>query len=248
MLERACDDLLRVERVDPIDALQPHVLLARGELDLLPQDLRVEEILDPDPDAGCLVGIRRPDPTTRRADLQLAQAPLAGAVQRNMPRHDQMRVARDEDEAVRPVPAGLELVELPDQHLRVDDAARADRAGDAGDDPRRDRPDLVRLAVDDDGVPRVRATLVAADEVGLLGEQVDDLALPLVAPLRADDHGRGHVRHSRTRRGERRPRGEVSSLVPCSSVALGSQRISSRSVSGRGRSRSSTAGCQRSEG
>ncbi len=103
-------------------------------------------------------------------------------------------------------PRRLELVELVDQHLRVDDAAGADRARDAADDPGRDRPDLVRLAVDDDRVPGIRATLIAADEVGLLGEQVDDLALPLVAPLRADDHGRGHVPHSRMRCGARRRR------------------------------------------
>ena len=61
--------------------------------------------------------------------------------------------------------------------------------------------DLVRLAVDDDRVPCVRPTLVAADEVGVLGEQVDDLALALVAPLRADDHGGRHVSHSCTSRG-----------------------------------------------
>ena len=80
----------------------------------------------------------------------------------------------------------------------------------AGDDPRRDLPDLVRLAVDDDRVPGVRAALVAADEVGVLGEQVDDLALPLVAPLRADDHGRGHVPHSRMRCGAHRRRAAAS--------------------------------------
>ena len=72
--------------------------------------------------------------------------------------------------------------------------------------------DLVRLAVDDDRVPGVRAALVAADEVGVLGEQVDDLALALVAPLRADDHGRGHVPQCRTR--ARRAGGEVAPTPP----------------------------------
>ena len=90
------------------------------------------------------------------------------------------------------VAAALEVVELVDHDLRVDDAAGADRGRLAGDDPRRDLADLVRLAVDDDRVPRVRPALVAADEVGVLGEQVDDLALPLVAPLRTDDHGGRH--------------------------------------------------------
>ena len=196
--ERPRHDLLHVERVDAVHALEPDVLLARGELDLLAQDLRVEQVLHPDPDPRRLVRVGRPDASPRRPDLETAEPALTRPVERDVPRHDQVRVARDEDEPVGPAAASLELVELRDEHVRVDDAARADRARDAADDPGRDRADLEGLAVDDDRVARVRATLVAADEVGLLGEQVDDLALPLVAPLRADDHGRGHVAHSRT--------------------------------------------------
>ena len=81
----------------------------------------------------------------------------------------------------------------------IDDAARSDRAPLPGDDPGRDLPDLVGLVVDDDGVAGVRPALVAADQIGLLREQVDDLALPLVAPLRADDDGRGHAGQSTAR-------------------------------------------------
>ena len=55
-------------------------------------------------------------------------------------------------------------------------------------------PELVGLAVGDDRVPRIRAAVVAADEIRVLGEQIDDLALALVAPLGADDDGRGHGR------------------------------------------------------
>ena len=90
--------------------------------------------------------------------------------------------------------AALEVVELADQHLGVDHAARADRARLPLDDPGGDGPDLVRLVLDDDRVARVGTTLITADEVGFRGEEVDDLALALVAPLRADDHGRRHGR------------------------------------------------------
>ena len=54
--------------------------------------------------------------------------------------------------------------------------------------------DLVRLVADDDRVPRVRAALVTADDIRVLREQVDDLALAFVSPLRADDDGRKHAR------------------------------------------------------
>ena len=45
-----------------------------------------------------------------------------------------------------------------------------------------------------DRVPGVRAALVAHDPVGALGEHVDELALPFVAPLRADDDERASLR------------------------------------------------------
>src|SRR5438067_1606364 len=75
---------------------------------------------------------------------------------------------------------------------RRDEAAGAQDRGLARQDSRRDLADLVRLAARDDRVTGVRAALIAAHDVRLLGEQVDDLALPFVAPLRTDDYGRGH--------------------------------------------------------
>ena len=192
-------DLLEVERLDLVHALEPDVLLRDRELDLLAQDLRVEQVLHADPDPRRLVGVRRADAAAGGADLEVAELPLARAVEGDVPRHDQVRVAGEEHEAGGDVAASLEVVELVDHHARVDDAAGADRATPCpATMPDGICADLVRLAVDDDCVPCVRPTLVAADEVGVLGEQVDDLALALVAPLRANDHGGRHVRHSCT--------------------------------------------------
>src|SRR4029453_4646035 len=89
-------------------------------------------------------------------------------------------------------PGRLELVQLPDEHLGVDHAPRAENALLAVQDPRRHVVELVLLAARDDRVPRVRPALVAADEVRVLGQQVDDLAFALVTPLRAYDDGGGH--------------------------------------------------------
>ena len=50
-----------------------------------------------------------------------------------------------------------------------------------------------RLAVDDQAVAGVVAALVAHDVVAFFGQQVGELALAFVAPLRADDHCCGHV-------------------------------------------------------
>ena len=155
----------------------------------------VEDVLHADAEPHRLVGVAGADAPLRRADCELAETPLARLVDREVPRHDQVGVARDADLVGRAT-ALREIVELGDQHLRVDDAAVADHARLAADDPARECADLVRLVADDDRVAGVRAALVAADDVGVLGEQVDDLALPLVTPLRADDDGRRHGRRS----------------------------------------------------
>src|SRR5579859_7748100 len=66
--------------------------------------------------------------------------------------------------------------------------------------------ELPLLAVAHDRVSGVVASLEAHDRVDLLGEQVGDLALALIAPLGADDHYSGHraqSRRVRVRPGER---------------------------------------------
>ena len=102
----------RVERLELVHALQPDVLLGHGELDLLAQDLRVEQVLHANPDSRRLVGVGRADPAPRRADLQGAESPLARAVECDVPGHDQVRVAGDEDKPRRRAAARLQLVEL----------------------------------------------------------------------------------------------------------------------------------------
>jgi hypothetical protein len=62
------------------------------------------------------------------------------------------------------------------------------------EDPARDEVELPRLALAHDRVAGVVAALEADDHVRALGEQVDDLALPLVAPLGANDDDSRHVR------------------------------------------------------
>ena len=92
------------------------------------------------------------------------------------------------------MPLARRLVELAGQDLRVDHHAVADRAQLAGvEDPGRDQVELPLLAVADDRVAGVVAALEADHEVRVLGEQVDDLALALVAPLGAHDHDAGHA-------------------------------------------------------
>src|SRR5262245_46157398 len=90
-------------------------------------------------------------------------------------------------------PALLEAVQLLDQHLRVDHTSVAQHANGARpQDAAWHQPQLVRLVAEHERVPGVVAALVAGDDVGALGQGVDDLALALIAPLGADDHAAGH--------------------------------------------------------
>ena len=178
--------------------------LHRGH-DLLLEDLLVEQVLHADAQARRLVGVRGADAAPRGADLQLAELRLARVVEQHVVRHDQVRVGAD-PQAGEVDALGAQAVELVGEDLRVDHDAVADRAELAGvEDPGRDQVELPLDVVADDRVPGVVAALEADHEVRVLGEQVGDLALALVAPLGADDHDAGHVVR-RSLRGEAPPR------------------------------------------
>ena len=108
-------------------------------------------------------------------------------------RHDHVRAPADAD-LCDVDPAAREHVQLRDQRRRVDDHAGADDRGDMRiEHPGRDEMELEDLVTRDDRMARVVPALVADDHRHLLGEEVGGLALPLVAPLEADDHGGWHV-------------------------------------------------------
>src|SRR5262249_60395250 len=178
---------------EPVVDLGEHaVLLPQHELELLAEDLLVEEVLDAQPDAQRLVGVRRADAALGRPELVLAQVTLRHAVELLVVRHDQVRVAgRGQPAGVDAL--GLEHVELFDKDRRLDDDAVADDGRHVVvQDPAGDELQREDLAVDDDRVPGVVPALVADDQLALLGEVVGEAALAFVAPLGPDDHRAGH--------------------------------------------------------
>ena len=119
-----------------------------------------------------------------------------------MVRHDQVRVGGDA-QPTRVDAAVAEVLEFGRDHLRVDDHAVADQAQLPGiEDPGRDEVELVDVVPAHDRMAGVVAALKADHHVGRLGEQVRDLALPLVAPLGADYY---QARHVASESRERRP-------------------------------------------
>jgi probable phosphoglycerate mutase len=187
-------DVVGRQREPVVDLGQDQVLLFEDDLELLPEDLGVEQVLDPQADAGRLVGVGRADTPLGGAQAVLAQLALGEAVELGVVRHDQVGVAADLEPGAVDA-AGLEPVDLGHQHGGVDHHPVADHRSDprvknaAGHELQGEG-----FLADDDGVAGVVAALVADHDLHLLGEQIGQLALALVAPLGADDHGTGHAR------------------------------------------------------
>jgi len=82
-----------------------------------------------------------------------------------------------------------QLVDFGKQGIRIEHDSVADRASHAlVQDAARDLMQNERQVAEVDGVAGVRAALVADNPVRALGQDVDEFALPFVAPLGADDH------------------------------------------------------------
>src|SRR6478736_5776041 len=214
--QQLLDDLVDLGPAGVVDLGQQLVLQRQGRLDLLAQDALVVEVLDADADTVHLVGVGRADAATGRADAALAEEALGHLVDGAVVARDDVRVGADEQLA-RVDAAGLQAVELLEEHAEVDDDAVADdrhavRAEDAGG--QQVQRVLLALAVllDHDGVAGVVAAVVLDDVVDAAAEQVGRLALALIAPLRSDEHD---CRHRSAFRLWSKPTARLSVRDPC---------------------------------
>ena len=180
------------DRAAVVDLGEDLVLELQHALDLRLEDLLVEEVLHPDADPVHLVGVGGADAAAGGADPPRAEEPLGDLVEGAVVVGDHVG-AGAELEPARVDAARLEPVDLLEQHAEVDDDAVADHRRDARrQDAAGQQVQGVLLVADDDRVPGVVAAVELHDEVDTAAEQVGGLALALVAPLGADDHGGGH--------------------------------------------------------
>ena len=181
------DDDVGRERQPVVDLGQEEVLLLQDDLQLLPEDLRVEQILESEPDPSRLVSIGGPDAPLGRPQRMLAKMALGHLLQLKVIGHDQVRVARH-DEARDVDPQAGQRVHLFQQDAGIHDHAVGDDRGEVGiQDPGGDEVKLQEVPLGHHGVSGVVATLVPDHEPHLVGQVVGDLALALVPPLGPDD-------------------------------------------------------------
>ena len=172
-----------------VDELELGVHAGESGLQLVAEQRLVQHVLHAQANAGHLVLIARTDAALGGTDVLLAELLLKGAIQIDVVRHDDMRVATDL-EVLGGDAVGLEHVNLLKDNLGVDDAAVTDHRHVVGiHDAGRHLVQAVLLAVDDDGVTGVVAARVAHDSIEVAGDQVANLTLALIAPLGTDQNG-----------------------------------------------------------
>ncbi|MBF8280154.1 MAG: hypothetical protein HW385_1586 [candidate division NC10 bacterium] len=140
-----------------------------------------------------------------------------------MVRKDQVRVLADEEVFVDLDVQPDKLVDLLDQGKQIDDHAVAQDADlPLPEDPGRDQVEDNLFVSDDDRMAGVGAALVTGHGIEMLREEIDDLALPLIAPLRADDDYVGHRRSPRSTSVQNRSMGTRSSTPAARSLRISS--------------------------
>ena len=172
-----------------IEQLELGVHAGKSGLQLVAEQLLVQHVLHTQANTGHLVLIARTDAALGGTDALLAELLLKGAIQIDVVRHDDMRVAADL-EVLGGDAVGLEHVDLLKDNLGVDDAAVTDHRHVVGiHDAGGHLVQAVLLAVDDDGVAGVVAARVAHDGIEVAGDQVANLTFALIAPLGTDQNG-----------------------------------------------------------
>ena len=177
-----------------IEAAAQRVVVRQQAVDLVRQRVEVGQIHQADGAAADLVLIGGADAAAGGADRGAGVGGFAQRVELAMQRQDQRdvlgdaQIVRADGDALAP-----QLRDLVEKGLRIEHHAVADhrelgRPQHAG----RQQRQLVGLAIDDERMAGIVAALEAHDDIGLLRQPVDDLALPLVTPLGADDDNIGH--------------------------------------------------------
>ena len=192
LIEVLLGDRRRLDGGTVVDLGEDEVLLVQHHVEFLAKDLGVQEVLHAKSDARGLVGVGGADAALGRAQRVLAEEALGEAVQFLVVGHYQVRVARDDE------PRDVDVlraqgVQFGEQHGGVDHDAVADDRRDRGVQHARGY-ELQRegLAVDDDPVTGVVATLVAHRHIHVTRHEVGQLPFTFVTPLGSDDHRCGH--------------------------------------------------------
>ncbi|MNV51040.1 hypothetical protein D3C71_1430770 [compost metagenome] len=164
------------------------MVIQRGA-QLFSQQFRVMQVGHADTATCHLVFIRRANAATGGADGLAAGSLLTGLIQRDVVRHDQRRCRGDLQARTHFNAGRFQLFDFLAQggrgnHHAIADQAQRVIAQNAG----RNQVQDGLLAVDDQRMARIVATLETDHCTDFFGQQIDDLALAFIAPLGAENN------------------------------------------------------------
>ena len=152
----------------------------------------VTRIASADTDPAHLVGVSGTDATQRRTELVVTTHCLGDRIVALVPREDEVRSTRHLEVRTR-VATRFEHVDFVEQRRQVNNDSVGDHRNDVRvQNSRRHELQRILLAIDDHGMARVVAALIAHDVGVLFRQQVDDLGFAFVAPLGSDNDSDWH--------------------------------------------------------
>ncbi|CDB87439.1 putative uncharacterized protein [Firmicutes bacterium CAG:170] len=192
------EHILELVGFGAVDVLDGQILPLQNGCQALFQILRIQQLAHHNGLFLILVGIDRRDAAQSGAVFLVLQAGFLQTVQRTVEREDDGRALGDLEILRRDGHARLlKLGDLAPEALQIDHNAVAEDVHNAGQtDAGRDQMQRELAVFVDDGVARVVAALIAADDVIFSGDEIDHTALSLVAPVDSNDRTIAHNRCS----------------------------------------------------
>ncbi len=165
-----------------------HDLLFHHGIVLGAEKLRIQEVGDPNAAARRLVLVAGTDAARCGADGDAAFAALRHFLHHAVLRKQHVGAVTDEEIAGYFDARGLQSIDLAKQRGWVDDQTVSDHSFFSGtQDAARNQLEDEFFFADEDRVARVVSALIARDNIEPFGEEIDDFAFTLIAPLRAED-------------------------------------------------------------
>ena len=183
----------QAHRLSSVDLFNQLVLQLEVCLNLSPQMLFIKQIGHSDSDAIHLVGISWADAPTRRANLRGAARTFVELIHVSVVRSGDVSTQGDQKLGAIDTLA-LQRVHLVDEHLRVDDNARANNRSDVLiHHATRQQMQGVALVTNDDGMASIGTAVVASHVIDAGTQQVRCFTLAFVSPLSSNNNNSCHM-------------------------------------------------------
>ena len=169
------------------------VFLMQGGLDFIPQMAGVVKVMDTDAYAVYFISVCRADPSSRCANLMLAQETFCYLIDHTAERGNDMGAVADQQPGAVNTPF-LQPVDLPEQDFKVNNHPIADhRDNIRADDPRRQQMESVGFIPHDYSMPGIVSAVKTCNIIDFRTDKVGCFAFALIPPLGSNQNDSRHI-------------------------------------------------------